>query len=260
MSDGRCLGWFTVPIAVTITVTNDAGTTVVTITPGVYTLATLVAQLQTDLQTQRPPAGTAWTVSLSIGATGTGQVTIDAPTDTWSITWTSTDLRDLLGFTADIAAVTTPQTGPKQARGLWMPDTTLFVDGFYKAAIPVSDLIQTEGPTGFVIGHSGNKKYKQRNLKWGQVPINRTWIAAELVANESLEQFLTDVQWGEGHAWFRPSSKIQVIAHTGVQLGNGAVVGWYFKGCADMTECVRRYDATWDGQWTFTVDELTSNG
>lgn len=259
MIDGRFLAFFTVPSGVTIIVTANGITTVVAITAGVYTIATFMTQLQTNLQAQRPPAGSAWTVSLSTGASGTGQVTIDAPDDTWSITWTSTDLRDLLGFEDNIAGVTTAQTGVAHARGLWMPDCTLFLAHRYKAAPPSTDLRQTESPDGFVIGHVGNRKYKHRNVRYQLVPFNRVWLADEVVENESLEAFLTDVQWGLGHAWFTNTSKCVIVLHDGTEIGGGSVAGWYIKGCESMDACTQRADESWDGNWTVTFPELVTN-
>jgi hypothetical protein len=81
------------------------------------------------------------------------------------------------------------------------------------------------------------------------------WLAEEITVNESLERFLIDTQWGQGHVWFTTTSKTVVIAHDGNQLGNGGVAGWYPKRCGAIDDIAQRIDA-WDGMWKVTFPEL----
>jgi len=257
---GHFLAFFTIPASTTISVTNGGGgPTTVTITAGTYTIATLIVQLQTDLQTQRAPSGSAWTVTHSTGASGTGKVAIDCPTDTWSITWTSAALRDLLGFTANITSVTTEQTGANQSLGFWMPDCPMFIEGNYLAAPDVTDFRQTVSPTGVTIGHTGNTRYEHNGLTYSHVPDARTWKSAEVVVNESLQQFLRDSQWGTGNTFFTPSSKCVIVAHTGTAIGNGTLTGWYLKGAPSMAAIVKRAGESWDGLWSVGPISIVSD-
>lgn len=250
---------FTIPASTTISVTNGGGgPTTVTITAGTYNIDTFMTQLQSDLQTQRAPSGSAWTCAVSLGSTGTGKVTIDAPTDTWSITWTSTAVRDVLGFTANITSVTTAQTGAAQARGLWMPNCPLFpASGKVLSAPRVTDLRQTVSPTGFVISHVGNSKYMHNGLRWSHVEVGRVWQASEAVTNESLEKFLTDAQFGLGSPLFTPGSKCKIYSHEAETLGDTTIAGWYIQGAGSMESVVKRVDASWDGLWSVEFSVTT---
>lgn len=251
----------TIPSGVSLSVTTDAGgPTAVTWTAGNYeSIIAALAQLETDLQAGQAPSGDGWDLSISTGSGGTGKVTIDAPDDTWSITWSSTAARDILGFTANISSVTTAQTGADQARGIWLPDRPLFVDGHWLNAPRVTDHRQTESPTGFMITHVGNLKYRHRNLRYALVEKQRVHLAAETVTNESLERFLMDTQWGQGHAWFSPGAKTIVVAHDGNELGNTTVAGWYLKGCAALDEVARRHGESLDIHWDVVFPELVTN-
>ncbi len=247
-----------VPSGVVISATNGGGgPTNVTWTADTYeSPAAALTQLIADLNSTRAPSGGDWTGSVSTGASGTGKVTIDCPDDTWSISWTSTAARDFLGFAANISSVTTAQTGTKQVRGLWMPDCPIMMDASYLATPRVTDMRQTEAPTGFVISHVGNLRYRHRNVRWQAVRQSRVWLASETVTNESLERFLIDTQWGLGHAWFAPGSKCIVVAHDGNEVGNGGVAGWYLKGIRALDEIATRQGEAWDGIWTVAIPEL----
>lgn len=263
---GYIMGRFTVPSGVTISANNTVGgTDTVTVPAANYfiggqatTTASLIADFESALNTDNPNG---WTVSLSTGAGGTGRITINNTNVPWSITWTSTLLRDLLGFTANISGVSSAQTGANQARGLWLPDCPMNVDGNFAGTPRVTDLRQTESPTGVVIGHVGNVKYRHRGLRWSHVPTAYTWLADEgSVANTSLERFLLDAHWGQGHSWFSPSAKCQIQIHSGTELGEQAVDGWYLKGGSSMEEIVRRAVDGWDGLWSVQFAEAVSDG
>jgi hypothetical protein len=255
--DGRWMAQIVVPSGVQVSATTNAGgPTTVNVTAGTYaTLAALLTQLATDLNAQRPVTAGSWTVTLSTGAGATGKVTIAVTNGTYSLTWTSTDLRDLLGFTANIVTVSTA-TGANQARGLWMPDCPLAVDGYHLATPRATDLRLTESPTGFVIGIVGNIKFRHRNIRYTAVRRERVWLAAEITVNESLERFLIDTQWGQGHVWFTPASKVVVIAHDSNQLGNASVAGWYAKRVDALDGLLERISDTWDGLWRVVFPEL----
>jgi hypothetical protein len=51
-----------------------------------------------------------------------------------------------------------------------MPDCPIAVDGYHHKATPrVTDLRQTESPTGFVIGTSVTIKFRHRNIRYTAV-------------------------------------------------------------------------------------------
>jgi hypothetical protein len=103
----------TVPASVTVSATSNAGgPTVVAITPGTYaSLTALMDTITSDLNTQRPVTGGSWVVRNATGASsgfyragGSVTLQIGVSAGTCSLTWTSTDLRDLVWFTSNIAS------------------------------------------------------------------------------------------------------------------------------------------------------------
>lgn len=261
---GHVMARFTVPASTTIDTTSTAGgSDTVTVPAGDYFIDadplgtdSLISTLQGTLQA----VDASWLVTLSTGASGTGKVSISCD-GTWSITWTSTALRDLLGFTANISSATGTRTGTNHARGLWLPDCPLSLDGNYLGAPDVTDMRQTESPDGFTITHVGNRKYRHRNVRWSHVPGNKTWVASETTTHESLQRFLIDTQWGLGHSWFTPGSKCYIMTHSGQSVGNDGVDGWYLNGLRSMEEVVTRVDGGgFDGLWRVAIPSITSDG
>lgn len=249
----------TIPSDVTISVTtNGGGPTTVTITSGDYFLEDFLEQLHDDLTTQRSVSGGAWTVSLSTGASGTGLVTISVSSGTYSITWTSTNLRNLLGFTSNISAQTT-STGVVIPSGFWMPDCPLSIATRLESAPRVTDLRSAKTPSGRLFSHVGNSFRRHRDIQYSHCESRRIWAIDAVTANESLERFLDDTQFGQGHAWFSPSSKVRIMAHTGDYVGESYVDGWYIKGVTSMDDVVRRVENGYDGLWSFSIPELCSD-
>lgn len=230
-----------------------------TITAGTYYMSTFVTQLATDLIAGQPVTGGTWTVTLSTGASGTGKVTIAVTNGTYSITWTSTNTRDVLGFTATITAQTT-STGTNQARGLWLPDAPLDLEGHPSMAPKVSDLRLSEGPTGLVIGLVGNVKRRHRGLRWSHVPLARYREASATVVNGTWEKFLDDTQHGQGHSWFAPASLVQIYDLLGTKLGVdlNSTLGWYLKGVEGVDS--KRSQQGFTGFFAVEIPEIVSEG
>ncbi len=231
MFDGRWEAQFTVPSSVSISVTNNGGgPTVVNIAAGTYTISSFVAYLETALTAQRAPSAGAWSVTLSTGVNGTGRVTIAMSAGTFSITWTSTALRDLLGFTANITTQAS-STGANQAKGLWRPDAVLRCNVDARRAPLASDHRTTVTPTGGVYALKSSTMYRHANPRYTHVPVDRVWEADALLVNASYETFVMDTQLQEGHAWFGLSALLVIYDHTGTLVGvdaNGGtgVAGW----------------------------------
>ena len=240
MYGGRIEAWFFVPAGVTVSATNTGGgPTSVAITAGAYTLATLATHLQAQLNAQRAPSSGAWTVTYSIGASGTGLVTIDCA-GAWALSWTSTDLRDLLGFDANLASHTGASTGAAAACGLWLPKCPLSMPGHPLTAPVHTDLRTMQTPSGTVYGHKGTSKLKHTGLVYSHVPLTQYREASTTYANGSWEAFLRDTQHGEGHPWFRVASKVAIywcVANTTeYPIGNDKRVrGWYLHGVEKTT-------------------------
>ena len=193
---GRLESRITYAAAVTVEA-NDAaaGTRTVTVAAGNYYPTDLCATFQTQL-------GGNWTVTPSNGegiqTESTGRVVINTSDTPFSITWTSTTLRDALGFTANIAAVTSAQTGPNHMKGMWLPGIkhkwSMHGDG--DGGILVADTARTFGPTGIVKTLFGNSRREHRGIRWEGVPQQRVKAHVEVIPGESLESFYRDADLG----------------------------------------------------------------
>lgn len=216
------------------------GPTTVTVPTGSYywttagSIPSLLTEFQTQLTSSRPPTSGGWTVTIS---TTTGLVTI-ACTEAFSITWTSTTLRNVLGFAADITSVTSA-TGTKQARGLWFPGCTLLLDSDPAQAPKVTDLRTSQSPTGVVLGLVGNTFYRHTGLHYPYSPYAQVWSSAATYENGSWEEFFAETQLGQGATWFTPSSQIQiwypsagsdVLLGVNANGGSSGLGGWYITG------------------------------
>lgn len=231
---GRLEAFIDVPSGVSIAVTNSSGAHVVNLTADTYTVSELIAHLLACLTAQAAPSAGAWTVTLSTGASGTGRVTINC-TGTWSITWTSTDLRDLLGFTGNIAGVSAAQTGTNGMRGLWLPGCYLVVGNADPYTAPEStDARSLESPGGETTTLVSACRYEHLELTWSHVAHARVFEHAATVPYTTWQTWVRDTQIGRGHSWFRPGSPFLVYyddagaeAALGAEIGaNGPENGW----------------------------------
>lgn len=258
--NGRVEAQFMVPSGSTLTATNGGSPKSIPIPASSYYLTDLIAVALSNLNTLSDSA--AWTVALSTGANGTGQVTFNAP-GTFSLQFTTAAFAALFGFAGDIIAASSPQTGPSQARSLWIPDSPLAVDGDPTVAPPASDLRQTQSPTGTVLGLVGNRRYVHNNLRWTGIPANRVWAAKELVANQSWQTFATDSMLGFGTgdlgAWFRVNALMKIYDINGVALGTNTPLGWQFAGGFDPLVAPKMTKAPYTGLWTIVVPQTVSS-
>jgi hypothetical protein len=167
---------------------------------------------------------------------------------------------------SNFASYMKSQTGTECAEGVFFPDCPLNVDGDPTQAPRVTDLRQSEGPTGIVLGLAGNSKYRFRNLRYEMVPRAQVWETAATYANGSWEHFLKTTQFGMGHSWFTPSSRCQfywesagstVLLGSSLNSGSGAA-GWFMKG---ITSCEPPLaQPPWTGYFNITIPEIVSDG
>ena len=259
---GRIEARFTIPTggaAMSVT-TNAGGPTTVTVAAGSYYISEFMSTLQAALIAQRTVTAGTWVCSISMTATGTGRVTIQATNGTWSLSWTNTTLRDLLGFTGDLVAVSGAQTGTYQARGLWRPDCPMNIDGDPRMAPKIYDTIAMAGPTGDIVAHTSNVKRRHRGLRWTAVPIARYREASADTVNASWETFLDDTQHGQGSiSWFTPCSKIHIYTHDLTQIGEDfGVTGWYMSPPPQVDDAKQVADG-WTGLWRIDIAEITTS-
>lgn len=265
--DGRMEALITVPSGVSISATNAGGTATVSLPQNTYFLTSLLSTLQTQLNNTAPLSNT-WTVTLSTGTAGTGQVTINGG-GTWSLTWSSSGstLQTLLGWdgTGNVVNSAVAVTGSKQARGLWRPDCPIWMESEPKRTPKVSDLRTTISPTGVVKGLVGNFFYRHTKVTWELVPLAQIWESSTSFANSSWEFFYNGTQFGnDSTGWFSPVSAVQIYDHNGSKLGldanggTGLTTGWQIVGVGSVEPT--RYDKGAPIAWTILLPQIVSSG
>lgn len=266
---GRWEAFFTVPSSVAISVTTNAGgPTTVNITAGTYTARSLCAHLQAVLIAQRPVTAGTWTVTLSTGRGGTGRVTIAVTNGTYSISWTSTLLRDLLGFASNITTQTTA-TGTIVHAGVWMPSCPLVTDLHPTSAPKRTDNRSTKGPQGEVVTLGGLKEYVHKGIRYSHVDVGRIREVDASTPGNSLEAWLDDTQFGDSHTWFSRGSAFQIYWDNGgeetlvgkdLNSNTGPANGWRFSPAIESMEAHVRRVGDWLGMWSVSMPDIFSSG
>jgi len=127
-----------------------------------------------------------------------------------SVSWTDTDLRDVLGFTGNVSGATS-HTGPGHARGPWLPDCPMAARyGPNDPGHIETDAGQTISPGGHVQTHVYNRRTRLPSVLWSHVTRPRARIAGETVVGESFEQWWRWCQGGE-LSYFEPGAEVRVV-------------------------------------------------
>ncbi len=270
---GRIEAQMTVPSGVSFTATNSGGgPTTITITAGTYYITALAAHVAVQLNALRTPAN--WTCSVSTGiqsvdgTLGTGKTSINyTGSGTYSIAWTASGatLKAILGYTADIilVAATVPAVSTNQARGLWIPDCPLAIDGDPKRAPMGSDARATVSPDGEAYGLVGTTFYRHRNLRYSHVARARVWEVEAATTNASWETFFKETQLGQSSSWFTPLSKCNIyFDNAGIDtlVGNDKpIAGWKFPKPKSLDDLALA-SGTWPGLVRVELGDITSRG
>lgn len=124
--------------------------------------------------------------------TSLGKVTISR-SSAFSITWNSTTLRDLLGFTGNLGSASS-HLSTNHAKYLFLPNcgrsgvlSPQASDGAIEADYTLS--MGTDG-TPYALSYS--KRYRD-TLEFRTLKGSKTWISLDVTTNEALEQFYSDV-------------------------------------------------------------------
>jgi hypothetical protein len=247
---GRLESRITLASSWTATFTNVAdGAAAVDVPAGNYYLVDLIAAIDADISAN-------WTISVSDGeGASTGKCTINSTSTPWSITWTSTDMRNHLGFTGNISGVSAAQTGTNHCGGLWLPDIPKFsMYGDSANGSLISDFRATKSPTGVVRAFFGNSYRVHSGIRWEGIISNRAMAHQEVVTNESFETFMLDAMTGR---------KSYIPVATYVRLyWDADVDGTYAVGRVDWNS---RYDLrklveTWNGRYIVDLPDLIVEG
>lgn len=181
--------------AYTISVTDPGGTSSVALTPGDYYLTSttsLLSALAAAMTANTTLSGT-YACSLDDNSdTSTGKVTISAGV-TFSITWTSSTIRDALGFTGTVSGAST-YTSTNGSPYVWLPDqrraNPLSPDG--GTGIQLTDATCTMSPAGITKIIKFSTRYRD-SLEYRYLSGAKTWTTFERTGfgNESFQTFWT---------------------------------------------------------------------
>ena len=151
------------------------------------------------------------------------------------------------------------------ARGVFLPDAPLSIEGDPPRAPVVSDLRATIGPTGLSYAIVGNYFYRQMRLRYSHVTRAKIREAIASPANSSWEKFIKDTQLQLGHPWFNPGSAVQIYDLGGQLVGldanssTGLANGWNFSPPIASIEPTMSVDQ-WTGLWKIELPDLISSG
>lgn len=250
MANGRVEARYTLTSAWTGTATTSlGGPTAWSIAAGTYYGTELLAAFQASLRAARTPA--TWLVTCANTEGGTGLVSIAQGTaGTWSIAFTSTDLRDALGFTANISAVSTTQTSTNAMQGVWLPDSPLVLPTDDDVGILVSDMRQSVSPSGAVYSLVSNTRREWTNCMWTHVSKSR--VHSTVSTTMSWRQFVSDTQLG-GKSYFPAGARLAIYSNatTNTLLG-------YYNAVGLVGGQTEQAIQGWAGRWRVSIPRLVN--
>ena len=251
MGSGRLCSQITVPSGgwtMTPTITAIGGPYTCTVPAGTYFSSTeLLTAVQTALDGATGGDG-AFTVSGSLtDHTGTGLVTIAHATQTFTLIWTSTDLRDVLGFTGTLTPAALTFTGTTHLRGVWLPDCP--VDATYGSEaghteVHRSEMVGTDGSVSALC--YGQSRVRQPRVAWSHVTRPRARISGETTTGASFERWWLDTHGGT-RTYFPVAPQVRWYPDSGV-----ATYYTYRLTSRTSTE-MQRADASWVYLWPVEI-------
>lgn len=209
---GRLEAQITIPTggwAVSVTITS-IGTFAVTVAAGTYYPTDLLSTFATQLNAATGADGV-FAVSGSFGESGTGLVTISHTVETFTLTWTSTSIRDALGFTGTLTPAAASFTGARNAQGVWLPACPMAaLYGSNDPGHTETDMGQTVSPRGDVHTTVYETRTRLPSVRWSHVARARARVAGETVVGESYEQWWRSTQGGE-LSYFASGSAVRIV-------------------------------------------------
>ena len=250
MARGRVEARITIPTggwSVSVTITA-IGTFAVTIAAGNYFPTDLLTTFKTQLDAATGADGV-FTVSSSWGETGTGLVTISHTIQTFTLTWTSTDLRDVLGFTGTLTPAATSFAGTLHARGVWLPDCEQDVDRGTDGGVYETDRGVMVSPLGDVSALVYNVRQRHDGFTWAHITHPRAQITYEVTTGESFEQW-----WRDTHGALR--SYFESVPQLRIYFSADAGTYYTFREILRTDTSAPRFDAQWRYLRTVTIGPL----
>jgi hypothetical protein len=232
-----------------VSATNGAGgPTTVTLAAGTYYPTDMITSFVAALEAGRPSG---WTGSGSFGESGTGLVSLHCTSTPWSISWTSTDLRDALGFTGNISGVSAQQTGTRNAIGVWLPDCPMWHPTGHASDYGQrnSDMRYTRSPSGYVKSLVANRYVALKGPRWDYVTAARARMGRESVTGESAEYF-----WRNAHTG--TLSYITAGAYVRLHLDADSATAGEYKIISWQTSPGTVSINDWSSLWRVEIPEM----
>jgi len=254
---GKIEGQITVPTGGwTGSVNDGGGADVFTVAAGTYYhsspgsgAADLIATLELALEAA---TGSGWTCSIAAGEGGTGLVTIAINSGTASVAWTSTDMRDALGFTGDMGAAAS-HVSPRQARSLWLPDCPIVSPyGANDAGTDVAASAHMVSPSGHVTGVRTARAVASW-LRWSACAGAKTRIQLETTVNTSFQKFWRDTIEGTAGWAAQPFGPIRV--HWDAD-DDATYKAYKVAGRLAQTFEPTQVSEGWTGLWEINMDRI----
>jgi hypothetical protein len=247
---GRLEAQITVPTggwAVALTVTAIGGPTTVTLPAGTYWISDLLSTF-TGLLNAAFGGDGAFSYSANFDEGADGLVAFQHTVETFSWTWTSTNFRDLLGFTANLTPAASSFSGTEVCEAIWRPDNPFDAPRGTTTGIRKFDRTLQVSPQGDQEALAYQNKRTVGTIRFPIVGKARTLRAQESVTNESFE------------TWFENT-------HGGLVTYFGAApkCRWYWDANLatkiefKLTKPVdtfmpERVDPNWIGLWAWEID------
>ncbi len=246
---GRLEAQITVPTggwAISVTITA-IGTYTVTVPAGTYYPTDLLSTFKTQLDAANGGDGT-FTVSGSFGESGSGLVTISHTVETFTITWSNTNIRDALGFTATLTPAALTFTGTRNAQGVWLPDCPMSAArGPNDPGYVLSDRTETISPRGDVNALKFQSRTILPPVRWSHVSKASAKVVSEVTVGESFEQWWRYTHNGE-LSYFAIAPPVRIIWDADVS----ATYHEFRLTGRNSTEMPRVVE-DWDGLWTVEI-------
>jgi hypothetical protein len=132
-----------------------------------------------------------YTVSTDSSDGGTGKTTISVSgggVSFFDVTWTDTEIRDILGYQGDLSNGTSYTSGD-HALGLWLPDCPHEQPfGVDDEGWDEYDSANTQSPDGTVVSTVYNRRVANQ-LTWQAITASRTRTVDEATTNEAYQTF-----------------------------------------------------------------------
>lgn len=168
-------------------------------------------------------------------------------TQTFSLTWTSTALRDVLGFAADLTPAALSFAGTKHVKGVWLPDCDLDHKRGIDSGPKYIDRKVLVAPGGAVsaVGYQNRRKVR---LVWALVSKEKALESQESTVGASFERWFLDTHGGEV-SYFGMAPQVRV--YWAANLSTKITIALIDPSSVFDPD---RVDATWIGLWVVAIE------